>query len=384
MKQTLLPFAKTLKKRLKEESPLIQVVLGPRQVGKTTAAIQLTKKLKQATHYVSADESFSTSSSWLTEHWQQAKLKDSRTVLFIDEIQKIPNWSQAIKSLWDKESQKNRLKVVLLGSSSLSLQSGLSESLAGRYERIRAYHWNYAETKKVFGWDLDTYLKYGGYPGSYEYIEDYQRWFAYVKNSIIENVIGRDILQLQTINKPALFRQAFEVLCSYPGQEISYNKILGQLQDKGNTDLVKRYIEIYCGAFLFQALPKFGSQLFKNKTSSPKICALAPALSSIYYGDSVDNPEINGRMFEQAVGADLHRLPGELSYWRERNFEVDFVYRFQQQLYAIEVKSVRARTISGLKKFLDKHPKAKPVIINKKNYSQFSKDPQTFLSKLPG
>jgi len=373
MNKIILPFTKTLLKRLEEDSPLIQVVLGPRQVGKTTAAIEITKKIKQASYYVSADEGFSASTSWLIEHWQEAKRKDSRTVLFIDEIQKIPNWSEVIKSLWDKEKKSKRLKVVLLGSSALSLQSGLTESLAGRYEKIRAYHWNFEETRKAFGWDLDNYLKYGGYPGSYEYINDYSRWFSYIKDSIIENVIGRDIFQLRTINKPALFRQAFEVLSSYPAQEISYNKILGQLQDKGNTDLVKRYIEIYCGAFLFQALSKYGSQLFKNKTSSPKVCALAPSLSSIYYGDKIDSNDVKGRIFEQAVAADLYRLPGQLSYWRERNSEVDLVYKFQQKLYAIEVKSERARSISGLEKFLEKYPNAKAVIINKKNYGQFSK-----------
>lgn len=375
----ILPFAKTLEQRLKEDSPLIQVVLGPRQVGKTTAALHLRDNLKQPTYYVSADEVFSSSSSWLIEHWQEAKRIDERAVFFVDEIQKIPDWSEAIKFLWDKEKENKRLKVVLLGSSALPLQSGLRESLAGRYERLRAYHWSYCESQKTFSLSLEQYLKYGGYPGSYKYISDYSRWYDYLKNSIIENVIGRDILQLQTIKNPSLFRQAFEVLSSYPATEISYNKLLGQLQDKGNTDLVKRYIDIYCGVFLFQAIKKYGSQAFKAKTSSPKMCSLAPAISSIYYGE--DLSDVEGRIFEQAVASDLYRLPGELMYWRERNYEVDFIYSFQNKTYAIEVKSERARNISGLKDFLKKFPKSIPVVINKNNYLSFSKDPGKFLNE---
>lgn len=376
-------FIKTLSARLKEESPLVQVILGPRQVGKTTAVMKLISELNHPTHYVSADKTLPTPVSWLIENWQTAKAKSSNCIFFIDEIQKIPNWSETVKKFWDAEDKASRLKLVLLGSSSLEIQDGLTESLTGRFELIRAYHWNWPECQRVFGWSLDQFLIYGGYPGAAEFIHDYPRWYSYIKESVIDTVVGKDILLHKKVSNPALFRQAFDVLSSYPAQDISYNKVIGQLQTKGNTDLVKRYIDIYAGAFLINAIHKYGSNLFKTKTSSPKIIPLSPSLSSIQFGpDALKNATIRGRLFELAVGSDLSRLPGKLYYWRDGNFEVDFIYEYQNKTFAIEVKSSRLRKFDGLKLFLDKFPDSILVIVSEKNYYDFASDPLKFLFAL--
>ncbi len=376
-----LNFIDILLKRLKSPSPLIQVILGPRQVGKTTGILQLIQNFSGPSHYVSADDEITPGETWVLEHWQKAMLKGKKTLLVIDEIPKVQNWSEVIKRLWDKQvrEKKTHLKIVLLGSSSLLLQKGLSESLAGRFEMIPVYHWNFTESKKRFGFKLDDYLNFGGYPGSYAFTQQEKRWKTYMQQSIVDPVISKDILMFNQVRSPALFRQAFEIVCSYPAQEISYNKLLGQLQDKGNTDLIKHYLELFSGAFLIKTLFKFSAKATLSKSSSPKILLGCPALSTRQEWIADQNSRY-GRLFELAVGMELIRLEGELSYWREANREVDYILQYQKKLFAIEVKSGRKKRTSGLSVFLKKYSRAIPIIIDSENFEKFSQSPQNFLS----
>jgi hypothetical protein len=377
-------FVQVLLGRLQEPEPRIQVVLGPRQVGKTTGVQQMLSRLPGSHHYVSADDTLTVSNQWIQEQWQTAREKGPRTVLVIDEIQKIRNWAEAIKRLWDAQKSVAGIKCVLLGSSSLSLQKGLTESLAGRFELLPVWHWSYLESQEAFGYTLETYLRYGGYPGAHLYLDDFNRWFSYIKSSIIDPVIGQDILSQQSISKPALFRQAFEILCGYPAQEVSYTKLLGQLHDRGNTDLVKHYLELYEGAFLFTSLFKYAAKTIRVKASSPKIIPRAPALYTLASGrHALDDSEKKGHVFEAAVGSDLLRIPGaQLYYWRDGNMEVDFVLVYQGNLYAIEVKSGRRKSTGHLLIFQKRHPKAKACVITMDNYVDFVRSPIDFLSRV--
>jgi predicted AAA+ superfamily ATPase len=273
--------------------------------------------------------------------------------------------------------------VLLLGSSSLQLQSGLTESLAGRFELTRVYHWTFAEMHAAFDHSLERYLSFGGYPGAVRFEEDLERWYAYMKESIVEAVIGKDILQNRRVANPALFRQAFEILCHYPAQEISFTKLLGQLQDRGNTDLVKYYIELYGGAFLLYALQKYSAKEWLARSSTPKMLPACPALYTMASGKMDENDsERRGRVFELAVGAELIQFPGELFYWREKQAEVDFVFKSHGKLYAIEVKSGRKKSAKGLDAFLEKFPKALRIVITPENFPQFSQERLAFLEKL--
>jgi predicted AAA+ superfamily ATPase len=373
------PFVAQLEKRLTGAAPLIQVLVGPRQVGKTTGMRQLIKRTPGNCHYANADDLLVTDRTWLLEQWQEALLMGDGTLLVVDEIQKIHNWSETVKSLWD--AHPHRLRVALLGSSSLQIQSGLSESLAGRFELTRIYHWTFSELKQAFDYDLDRYLLYGGYPGAVAYEDDFDRWYAYLKDAIVEAVIGKDILQNRKVANPALFRQAFEILCRYPAQEISYTKLLGQLQDKGNTDLVKYYLELYAGAFLIYSLDKYTNKAWLTRSSSPKILTACPALYTMTVGPhTLAEPEQRGCVFELAVGAELLQLPGELFYWREKNAEVDFVYRYQGRLYAIEVKSGRKKSAKGLEAFKSNFPEACPIILTPDNFVKMTDDPKKFFA----
>jgi predicted AAA+ superfamily ATPase len=362
---------------LAEVSPLIQVILGPRQVGKTTAAREIQKKLKSASHYVSADDVAAPGRDWILENWLEAKSQGQHAVLIIDEIQKIHRWSETIKKLWDEQATAvSQLKVILLGSSSLQLHDGLSESLAGRFELHHLFQWGWAESNRIHKMSLDEYLKYGGYPGSYRFINQPERWRKYLKDSVVDTVIERDILANIKVKSPALFRQSFELFMSYPAQEISYNKLLGQLQDRGNIDLVKHYMTVFEQAFLLKSIRKYSGRKILAKTSSPKIIPMCPAL--VQYDQEYEE---TGRVFEAIVGTDLLKAFEHVFYWRDGKYEVDYVVEYGKSLYAIEVKSGRKKIAPGLSVFQDNFPKAQLKIVHRENYSDFVRDPRAWLAQ---
>ena len=348
------PPAASLTARLAEPRRFIQVVAGPRQVGKSTLVQQVVDGLTVPVHQASADEPSLRGTDWIAQQWEGARLTiDSKdgAVLVLDEIQKIPGWSETVKRLWDEDTRSKRpLKVVVLGSAPLLIAQGLSESLAGRFEVTHLSHWSLTEMQAAFGWSLDEYLFYGGYPGAAPLIRDPKRWERYVAESLIETSIARDVLLLTRVDKPALLRQLFNLACRYSGQVLSYTKMLGQLQDAGNTTTLAHYLTLLAGAGMVCGLPKYAGDEARSRGSSPKLQVLNTALMVVAAGITLDDArkdrEFWGRLVESAVGAHLANaaMRGEcaLHYWRERNHEVDFVARAGRRLTAIEVKSGRA------------------------------------------
>lgn len=369
MKEITRDFTRVLQKRLDTALNFIQVVIGPRQIGKTTGLQQIIREWNGPSLMVTADEVAAPGPDWITLQWHRARNLGDNVILVIDEVQKIPQWSSTVKYLFDQDRGRRKMKIVLLGSASLSLQQGLCESLAGRYEVILAHHWNLSECGRAFGWNLNDFLMFGGYPAAAELVEDTERWQSFLKNSIIEPVLIKDILGLTAVGKPALFRQTFELSMTYPAREISYQKLLGQLQESGNVTTIKHYLELLEGAFLLKTLQKYSGSAMRKKGSSPKILPLNTALIHAFRNpyDIEDDPERRGRVFEAAVGAALARSQGELFYWRNGKFEVDFVLQLEGKLFAVEVKSGRKRGSKGLEKFIVQHPDGIPLIIDDQN-----------------
>lgn len=372
-----LDFTTKLASSLAMKNGLLQVIIGPRQVGKTTTVLKyLNENHPDKFLFYSADEVFNATSEWILEIWSKAR--SEKKILVIDEIQKCENWSAVIKKFWDEDKRnKKTFPCILLGSSSLEIQKGLTESLTGRFQLHKAFHWNHEESSKAYGISFEDYLKIGGYPGSYSF-KDQNDWAKYVKQSIILTVIEKDILQYHSVKSPALFKQAFEIIMSYPAQEISYTKLLGQLQDKGNTELIKYYLSLYEGAFLVKVLEKYSAKKIITKSSTPKILPLAPCLYYLEILDEYKTEEL-GRVFELVVGAQLVRTDESLYYWREGNEEVDFVLKKGRKLFAIEVKSGRKKSQKGLQKFKEKFPEAKLIMITFDNYKEFEREPMLFL-----
>lgn len=386
------PQFSTLEQRFSKERAFIQVMMGPRQVGKSTLAQQLAESVPFPVHTVSADTAYSTSYMWLQQQWAagRALAKEQKTALLIvDEIQKIENWSAVVKQLWDEDT-KNRidLHVLLLGSSTLMMQTGLSESLAGRFEIIPIPHWSFKECQGVFGLSVDEFVFWGGYPGALPLRDDWQRFKAYVKDSLIETVVAKDILMMTPIKKPALLRRLFDVGCLYSSQILSYQKMVGQLQDAGNITTLEHYLYLLGQAGLITGIDKFSLAKVRQRASSPKLMPLNSALFSVLVDKPFDavraDHELWGRFVETAVGAHLLNTCREddvsVFYWREGNFEVDFVLRKHDSCVPIEVKSsAKKPVLNGLQKFAAQVPCSQIMAVGESGISL-----ETFLSHPAG
>lgn len=370
------PQLATLIDRLREPRRHLQVVSGPRQVGKTTLARQALDRIDLPHQYASADQPSLRGIDWIEQQWTAARLlveKGSGAVLVLDEVQKIPEWSESVKRLWDEDTHDEvPLHVVLLGSAPLLIQDGLTESLAGRFELIRLPHWSFTEMRDAFGLSLEEYLYFGGYPGSAPLMEDVDRWAAYIRDSLIETTLSRDVLLLSRIDKPALLRRLFDLGCRHSGQILSYTKMLGQLHDAGNTTTLAHYLDLLGGAGLLVGLQKYSGSTPRQRASSPKLQVLNNALLTVTSGirpkDVAADPAFRGRLVESAVGAHLVNASAgafDVYYWRERGEEVDFVaYTRAGGLTAIEVKSGRARGArSDLNSFGDKYEKVRKLLV---------------------
>lgn len=364
-------------KRMQEPRRFLQVVIGPRQVGKTTLTTQLVTQARISYLFVSADSIAAGNTTWLEQQWEAARIKLAQPgvtefLLVIDEIQKINNWSETIKLLWDTDTRNNlNLKVILSGSSRLLLQQGLTESLAGRFESTYMGHWSFDEMQQAFGWNVNQYVWFGGYPGSATLIDDEDRWKKYVTESLIETSISKDILMLTRVDKPALMKRLFELGCLYSAQILSYTKVLGQLQDAGNTTTLSHYLELLDTAGLLAGVEKYAPDVIRQRSSSPKFqvhnTALISAQRNELFKDALARPDEWGRMVESAIGAHLinHSLTENfnLHYWRERNDEVDFVIERKGKVIGLEVKSGAAGSTSGMTAFKKKFNPDKVLLI---------------------
>ncbi len=383
----------TLCHRLAEAPHRLIALFGPRQTGKTTIVRQALRQIDLESRYLAVDEPDSPvlrvpadtagatylapqvrNTEWLVSNWEEARREAERFgrgfVLAIDEIQKVPQWSETVKGLWDADRARAcPLHVVILGSAPLLMQSGLSESLAGRFESIRVTHWSFAEMSEAFGFDLPKYLYFGGYPGAVPFVRDPDRWRNYILGALVEPNIERDILAMTRVDKPALLKRLFELGAAYSGQILSYTKMLGQLHDAGNTTTLARYLDLLSSAGLLAGVPKYSSQpclrathrqAHRRRASSPKLCVLNTALMTADSGYSFDEAQADrsfwGRIVESAVGAHLFNTVTpdiSLHYWRESSDEVDFVLQRGPRIIAIDLlaRCAQARVKSGSKTF---------------------------------
>jgi predicted AAA+ superfamily ATPase len=369
------PLLSTLRTELSRPTPVIHVLIGPRQVGKTTIARQIEESIGIPTVYATADSPIPLDSAWIETQWRHVVADSGPSgtpvLLILDEVQKVRGWSETLKLLWDSRPAAPEISVLILGSSSLLMQEGLTESLAGRFFLHRCHHWGYQECRTAFGWNLEQWLYFGGYPGAVSFTDNESSWKRYITDSLIETVLARDVIQMSKIAKPILLRHLFALATTLPAQCVSYTKMLGQLQDAGNTTTLAHYLKLLESAFLASGLELFSRGKQRQRGSSPKLIlwnnALVNALSKRTFAESLADAIWWGRLVENAVGAhlfnSLHAVEYEITYWREGNHEVDFVVARGRDIWAIEVKSGRSGKTSGLTRFRDRYPQARALLV---------------------
>lgn len=374
----------TLKARIQEPRRFMQVLAGPRQVGKSTLVGQVLQKVPIPYSVEVADAIDPKDHDWIRRVWEGARTTmtlrgEAERLLVIDEIQKIDNWSEVVKREWDEDTRKHlNLKVVLLGSSRLLLKRGLTESLAGRFELIRLGHWSYQEMHDAFGVTLDEYIYFGGYPGAAHMIGDEKRWRKYIKDSLVAPVIEKDVLMTSNIYKPALMKQLFELGCGYSAEILSLTKLMGQLQDAGNVTTLASYLEILDQCALLTGLQKYANDDARKRGSIPKYQVYNNALLTAYKGRSflTDRTDTTlwGRWVESTIGVHLLGMAEEADYqvyyWREparnkadKDKEVDFIIVNDGEVTAIEVKSGRRGMNSGLPVFVEAFHPGKSFVV---------------------
>lgn len=396
MKTYLRAMTRELLRRLEEPPRLLQILMGPRQVGKTTSIEQAARRLRRKGFSVvsaDADALASPPGEWISRHWARANAlakAGKPTLLAFDELQKIPGWSEIAKREFDvnaREKPRRRPHVVISGSSALMMEKGLTESLAGRFELIRFPHWGFGEQKSAFKLGLDGYLAFGGYPRLNEFPRGSERFLAYVRDSIVESVLSKDILLLHPVDKPVLLRRLFEFACHHPAEVVSLQKMLGQLTDKGNVTTIAHYLDLLAKAFLVVPLQKYSPEILRIRASSPKLIVMAQALLAAVQGKAPGgvpaDRAVYGRWAENAVGAHLLRSGYEVYYWRERDLEIDFIARRQGITVAVEVGVSDRKRVAPVARLAEKAGIERTLVVGPAGVSLerfLACDPGDFLS----
>jgi len=366
-----------VKSRMNEPRKFIQVLMGPRQVGKTTMMKQLMEEVETDIISVSADGVINSNWLWIQQIWENARIQlkksvNNELILIIDEIQKLDNWSEIVKEQWDLDTKENNnIKIILLGSSRLMIQKGLTESLAGRFEVTYVGHWSFSEMEEAFGWNVNQYIYYGSYPGAASLIHEEERWKNYIKDSLIETSISKDILMLTRVDKPAVLRRLFELGCLYSGKILAYTKLLGELQDAGNTTTLSHYLTLLSDSGLLGATEKYAGNVIRKRASKPKFQvfnnALLTAQDDLTFEKALSDSKIWGRLSESAIGAHLinNAITNNYTvyYWREKNDEVDFILERKNTLIALEVKTGRRAENNGMRVFAQAFKPKKVLLV---------------------
>lgn len=368
-------WVKLLVDRLCEPRCFIQIVVGSRQTGKSTGVNQALSYIDAPRIDFAFDRPRDRRARKLEEVWESARevaAREGEVILSLDEVQKVPDWSSTVKFLWDEDTRtQQNVKVVVTGSSTLTLRRGMSESLKGRYELIHSTQWTYDECREAFGCELDEYLYFGGYPGAVRLRADESRWSSYVHDAIIEPTLTQDILEMETVRKPALLRALFEVGAAYSAQEISYRKLLGQLDDRGNTDTIAHYLDLLSHAGLMSGIKKYDGKVLKQRGSSPRLLVHDTSLMVVASGEGrsrlLEDKDRRGHLVETAIGAHLlarsAREKFTVNWWRDGSSEVDFVVTQGRKRTAIEVKSGRIKSLKGLGEFVQRFPGTYALVI---------------------
>jgi predicted AAA+ superfamily ATPase len=366
-----------LLERLQEPAPgRMQLLTGPRQVGKTTLLLEIAEQFGDAAVYAAGDEPDAALPGFWERRFADAEARARRgtAVLLLDEVHHLYDWAKRLKGHCDYLRRRRvPVHIVATGSSALRVTSGSRETLAGRFERITLRHWSASSLASIFHMPAQqaalSLVQFGSYPGAVALQSDPVRWRAYLRDAIIEPAIGRDVLALATVRRPGLLRQVFAVAVGSPARIVSLQKLQGQLQDKGALETVAHYLALLQDAYLVAPLERFSQQAHRRRAAPPKLVTLNNALLSAMHPqgppDPAREPARFGLWMENACLAFALNQGQRVTYWREEPLEIDAVLEGSWGDWAVEVKtgSFDALGIKGLLEFCRRNPKFRPLVI---------------------
>lgn len=365
---------------LMDDSTRIQMLTGPRQVGKTTILLELAEDFGARAIYRAADVEEVSAPGWWTLQWERAvrMARTGKTLLIVDEIHSMPYWARRIKVAFDEVCrEKLPLQIIISGSAALPITTGARNELAGRFELLTLRHWTVRDLIEVFQLPLEeaaeVYVRYGAFPGELTRRHDYARWREYIIHAILDPALNSDLLLLNQIQKPAILRQLSSIASAQPSEIISLQKLAATLQEKGTLPTISHYLSLLGEAYLLATLDKYSEREVRRRASPPKLVPLSNAFLTAYSDTepptAMQNPEKWGHWLENACIAAAVNAGYQVSYWRSEPYEVDMVVTGQNDNWAIEIKSggFATRDLHGLMTFIERYRDFRPLIIGEEN-----------------
>ncbi len=371
----------------------ISVILGSRQVGKTTLLKQLYGELCKKYNGIFLDMDLLTDYEKISSYQNALntlKLNDyseNQTAffyLFIDEFQRYKGFSKILKNIYDHH---NNIKIYVSGSSSIKIKDEIQESLAGRkfihylfsldFEEFLLFKDHKEALKQLknvqklegkeirldlLGNLLEEFLIFGAYPEVVSTKDNKQK--VQILNSIFDLYVKKDLVEFLDINKILNVKKLIELLSVNHGQKIKYEQMASTC---GISEYeVKNYIELLKESFLIYELRPYFTNKNKEIVKIPKIYFLDPGVRNYFlnnFNSTVKRTD-GGFLFEGFVLGELLKTEKEkLNYWQDKNKnEVDFIIDKVHEQIPVEVKfkkKLKYNDFTGLKAFASHYPKTK-------------------------
>jgi predicted AAA+ superfamily ATPase len=371
IKRTL---AEVIKKNLGKQKAII--ILGARQVGKSTLLKMLYKKNDESVLYWDGDEPDIRQMLVNVTSTQLRKLIGNAGVLIIDEAQRIENIGMTLKLITDKIPE---VQLLVSGSSALELSLGLNEPLTGRKYEFQLMSLSTDEMIKYHGLMdekrlLSHRLIYGFYPDVVTKSGDEQLNLKNLANSYLY----KDIFNFKEVRKPEILSKLIKALALQIGSEVSYHE-LSQIAGC-DSETVQRYIDLMEKTFIVFRLPSFNRNLRNELKKSRKIYFYDNGIRNAVIGD-YKNIELRndiGALWENFLVSERlkflenNQIQAATYFWRTKNQqEIDYIEERGGMLYAYEFKWKAYKEARFSKTFKDAYPDHETKTISSENYIDF-------------
>ena len=352
------------------------ILIGPRQVGKTTLFKSIVEEINMSYVWFNGDEPnvpniFNNITSGELIH-----LFGKNKIVVIDEAQQINNIGSIIKLIVDNIKD---IQIIITGSSSFELANKLNEPLTGRKYEYLLYPVSFGELVEENGLikeiqKLNTRLIYGSYPEIVTDLKNAEENLIWLSDSYLY----KDILKLENIKKPSLLIKLLQALAWQVGSEVSYNELAKTTSSDPKT--VEKYIDLLEKSFVIFRLNALSRNLRNEIKKSRKIYFYDNGIRNAVIGNfnPVSNRNDIGQLWENYLISErfkfleYNKIRTNVFFWRTtQQQEIDYIEERAGYFYAYEFKFNPNKKARLSKTFQNAYPQHKFELINRENYHKF-------------